>query len=194
MTPDDYAAVAERHPEVQRAAATFRWTGSWYTVFLTVDRLGGLPVDEDFADQLRRHLERFRMAGYDLEIDGPRFVPLEIELQVCIRPDYFRSAVKAALLEVFSSRNLPDGRRGVFHPDKSSLGQPVLLSRLMAAAHGVTGVESVRATKFERQGRPSRDALETGRIEIGRLEIAQLDNDPSFPERGKFHVVLGGGK
>ena len=102
---------------MQRTAATFRWTGSWHTVFLTVDRLGGLPVDEPFAEEIRRHMERFRMAGYDLEIDGPRFVSLEIDVQVCVRRDYFRSSVKAALLEVFSNRNLPDGRRGVFHPD-----------------------------------------------------------------------------
>ncbi|MCB1036189.1 MAG: putative baseplate assembly protein, partial [Acidobacteria bacterium] len=40
VTEADYAEVAQRHPEVQRAAATFRWTGSWTTVFLTVDRLG----------------------------------------------------------------------------------------------------------------------------------------------------------
>jgi len=41
VTEADYAEVAERHPLVQRAAATFRWTGSWHTVFVTVDRLGG---------------------------------------------------------------------------------------------------------------------------------------------------------
>ena len=39
-----------------------------------------------------RHLEPFRMAGYDLEVDGPRFVPLEVALHVCVEPDYFRVA------------------------------------------------------------------------------------------------------
>ena len=39
VTAADYAQVAGRHHGVQRAAATFRWTGSWYTVFLTIDRL-----------------------------------------------------------------------------------------------------------------------------------------------------------
>ena len=41
MTAADYAEVAERHGAVQRAAATFRWTGSWHTVFVTADRVGG---------------------------------------------------------------------------------------------------------------------------------------------------------
>jgi len=134
------------------------------------------------------------MAGYDLEVDGPRFVSLEIEMQVCVRPEYFRSSVKAALLEVFGSGKLLDGRRGVFHPDNFSFGRPVFLSRLIAAAQAVAGVESVRVTKFQRQGEPSSSATQSGRLAIGRLEIARLDNDPNFPERGLFRLLLGGGK
>ena len=33
-----------------------------------------------------------------------------------------------------------------------------------------------------------------GKLDIGRLEIARLDNDPNFPERGTFRLVLEGGK
>ena len=194
MTAADYAEVAERHPDVQRAAATFRWTGSWYTVFLTVDRFGGRPVDADFEADMRRHLERFRMAGHDVEVDAPRYVSLEIELLVCVRADYFRSSVKTALLEIFSNRLLPDGRRGLFHPDNFSFGEPVYLSRLIAAAQAVAGVESVRATTFQRQGEFSNAALQTGQITLERLEIARLDNDRNFPNRGVFRLALGGGK
>ena len=44
----------------------------------------GSPVDDAFETELRRHLEPFRMAGYDLEVDGPRFVPLDVALHVCV--------------------------------------------------------------------------------------------------------------
>ena len=64
------------------------------------ERAGGLPVDAVFETGLRGHLERYRMAGYDLEVDGPRFVPLEIALLVCVLPDYFRAHVTAAVLDV----------------------------------------------------------------------------------------------
>ena len=47
VTEADYAAIAQRHPAVQKAAATLRWTGSWHSMFVTVDRLGGLAVDAD---------------------------------------------------------------------------------------------------------------------------------------------------
>ena len=29
---------------------------------------------------------------------------------------------------------------------------------------------------------------------MGRLEIARLDNDPNFPERGVLALTVGGGK
>jgi hypothetical protein len=193
VTPADYAAASERHPQVQRAAATFRWTGSWRTVFVTADRMGGLSVDDDFERTMRGHLERFRMAGHDLEIDGPRFVSLEVEMTVCIKPDYFRSSVKQALLIVLSNRTLASGR-GVFHPDNFTFGQPVYLSSLYQAAQAVPGVASVEITKFQRQGQAGTSALNTGKLELGRLEIARLDNDPNFAERGVLRLMLKGGK
>ena len=96
------------------------------------------------------------MAGYDLEVDGPRAVPLEIQMQVCVKPDYFRADVKAALSELFSSRVLADGRRGLFHPDHFTFGQTVFLSPLYAAAQAVDGVASVHVTVFQRLGRRMR--------------------------------------
>ena len=99
VTPADYAEVAERNPQIQKAAATLRWTGSWRTVFITADRAGGAEVDAGFERELRRFVEPYRMAGQDLEMDAPRPVPLEITLRVCVKPDHFRGDVKAALFK-----------------------------------------------------------------------------------------------
>jgi predicted phage baseplate assembly protein len=194
VTEQDYAEVTERLAGVQRAAATFRWTGSWHTVFVTVDRVGGLPIDEPFERRVRRHLERYRMAGHDLEVDGPRFVPLEIHLHVCALPNYFRSDVREALLERFSNRDLPDGRRGVFHPDNFTFGQTVYLSHIYAAAQAIPGVATALVTTFQRQGSSDTEPLHNGKLELGRLEIARLDSDRSFPERGRFELTVEGGK
>ena len=194
VTAADYAAAAERRADVQRAAASFRWTGSWHTVFVTADRLGGAAVDPGFEARLRRHLERFRMAGYDLEVDSPRFVALDVALHLCVKPAYFRSDVVKAVRDALSSALLPDGRLGVFHPDNFTFGQPVYLSRIVAAAQAVEGVESVRVDRFKRLVDPSPATLETGVIPIGRLEIAQLDNNPNFPDRGEIDITAEGGK
>lgn len=196
VTPADYEAFAQRcmPADVQRAAATFRWTGSWKTVFLTADRFEGKRVDPIFEADLPNCLERYRMAGFDLEVDAPIDVSLEIEMSVCVNPNFFSSDVKRALLELFSNRILPDGRRGIFHPDNFSFGQPVYQSRLYAAAQATQGVDSVIITKFRRQGDTGIGALETGKLILERREIARCDNDRNFPERGVFDLVMMGGR
>jgi predicted phage baseplate assembly protein len=68
VTEADYVAKTELHPQVQKAFASFRWTGNWYTVFLTIDRKNGLDIDNKFKQDIYAHLEKYRMAGYDLEV------------------------------------------------------------------------------------------------------------------------------
>ncbi len=198
VTPDDYAHFAQQfpdpaHPEVLRAVVTFRWTGSWHTVFVTVERAGGGHVDPAFAAAVRDFLEPYRMAGHDIEVEGPIYVPLEMDMTVCVRPDYFSADVEAALRSVFSSRVGADGTRGLFPPDNFTFGQTVFLSPLYAAAQAVDGVEHVEVTTFERWGQPSDVALRLGRMALGRLEIARIDDDPNFPDHGVFRRTSVGG-
>lgn len=194
VTAADYAAAAERRAEVQRAAASFRWTGSWHTVFVTADRFGGAAVDEAFSTRLRAWLERFRMAGYDLDVDGPRYVALDIALHICVLPGYFRSEVLRAVQAVLGAGVFPDGRRALFHPDNFTFAQPVYLSPIVAAAQAVEGVEAVWVQKFGRMASPDPASIANGVIPIGRLEIAQLANDPNFRERGRLTLEAGGGQ
>ncbi len=194
VTVQDYASVAERHSGVQRAAASLRWTGSWRTVFVSVDRLCGAAVDQPFRDDMLAFLEPYRMAGYDLEADIPRYVSVELELQVCVLRDYLRANVKAALADAFSNRVLPDGRRGLFHPDNWTFNQPLYVSQLYATAQAVPGVASVAVATLQRQGTDSTQAISDGFLHIDRLEIVRLDNDPSFPEHGILRLKLDGGR
>ncbi|MHC1767285.1 MAG: putative baseplate assembly protein [Verrucomicrobiia bacterium] len=194
VTEADYARTAELDRSIQRAAATFRWTGSWHTVFVTADRFDGLAPTPEFKAGVGRTLEPLRMAGHDLEVDSPRHVPLQIAVFVCVKPGYFRGDVEAALLQVFSSHTLPTGRKGLFHPDHYTFGQTVYLSPFYAAAQEVPGVASARITIFQRQDRPETSGLASGYLTMNRLEIARLENDPNFPERGTFRLQLGGGR
>jgi hypothetical protein len=192
VTPQDYADRAGQHPMVQRTAATLRWTGSWHTMFLTVDRKGGLLVDKDFEETIYDFLEPWRMAGHDLEIDVPRYISLEIKLSVCVQPGYFRSDVKRALLRIFSASHLADGTLGFFHPDNFTFGDSVYLSAILATAQSVDGVQHVEATLFRRQGESTLvipDELKTDRLEIPRLE-----NNPNFADHGIIGFNMKGGR
>jgi len=114
---------------------------------------------------------------------------------VCVQPDYFRADVRAALMRVFSRGWLADGRPALFHPDNFTFGQPVYLSALYEAAQAIQGVASVVIDTFQRLRAPlDPKPLDNGVLTIGRLEIARLDNDPNFPERGVLKLTVGGGK
>ena len=158
-------------------------------MFVTVDRTGGRAGRRAFEDELRRFLEPFRLAGHDLEIDAPRFVPLELALTVCVAPGYVRGNVQAALLEAFSSRDCRR-RRGFFHPDNFTFGQPVYLSRDRRRRDGAcpasTWVEVDGASSAAAQ--PAARRAASAGSSIGRLEIARLDNDPNRPENGRHRV------
>lgn len=197
VTAEDYAAVTMLHPDVQKAVATLRWTGSWHAMFITVDRRGGRVVDDAFEAELVDFVNGFRLAGHDLEIEPPVFVPLDIIMTVCVQEGFFKDKVKQALLETFSARDLPDGRRGFFHPDNFTFGQPVYLSKVISTAMKVPGVMWVdlsgKEDMFQRWGEVSHNEVDKGQITIGRLEIARLDNNPSAPENGKIEFIMGGG-
>jgi hypothetical protein len=193
VTAADWTDVAERQSGIQKAAARLRWTGSWYTAFVTFDRQGGLPVDTTFKSRMLSALERYRLAGYDLEFNGPVYVPLEMSLMVCVKKGYFRSNVKQSLLEKFSSYNLPNGQRGFFHPDNFTFGQPIYLAQIYQAAMAVEGVDSVRVLKFKRWGKVDAGELAAGELKPGQFEILRLDNDPNYPENGKIEFNMQAG-
>jgi predicted phage baseplate assembly protein len=196
ITPDDYARLAERYPKrkVQRAGASLRWTGSWYAAEVSIDPLGGGSGDPELFRRIKGYLHRYRRMGHDVEVELARYVPLQIQLHVCVQPHYLRGHVEAALLEVFGRGVLSNGRLGFFHPDNLTFGEGIYLSKLVAAAQGVTGVESAQVTKLERLGEGDRGELEEGILKLGPLEVPQLDNDPNFPERGTLKLTLRGGR
>ena len=184
ITEADYAAVTQRFPGVQKATARLRWTGSWHTVFITVDRVGGAEVTPQFEADLRAFLERYRRAGHDLEISGPVLVPLHLAVSACARPEFLAEDVKLALLDALGA---------MFAPDNLTFGQPVYLSQVYRIALAVPGVASAQATAFERIARPAPAEVPTV-ITPGSLEILQLANDPNFPEHGQLDVTVAGGR
>ncbi|MGG7566510.1 putative baseplate assembly protein [Rhodovulum sp. DZ06] len=194
VTPGDYAEAALRHPEVVGALAIPRWTGAWQTIFVHVDRLGGAPADAAFRARIAAHLEHFRTIGFDVAVRGPIPAPLDIHLSVCAAPDALRARVAAAVRAALGPVAAADGTLGFFHPDRLSFGAPVHLSALIAAAMAVPGVESVTPLRFQRFGRLADGELQAGVIRPAEAEILQLADDPSFPERGRLRLTMGGGR
>lgn len=196
ITADDYAAIVMRDfaNAVQRAAAVLRWTGGWYEVLVVVDPVGQTTAAPTLLDAIQRHLYRFRRMGHDVVVKLADYVPLEIELNVCVLPTYLRGHVKAALQSVFSTRRMPNGQPGFFHPDNLTFGEGIYLSKIVAAAQAVTGVESVTVTKLQRLFEGPNHEIANGILPLGTLEIARLDSDPNAPENGRLTLTMRGGR
>jgi hypothetical protein len=188
----DYADLAQREfsTKIDRAAAVLAWTGSWYEAGVTIDPSGSEEASPELLRDIEGVLQLYRRMGHDLKVDSARYVPIDLELTVRVLPHFQRGHVKAALMDIFSNRVLPDGRLGFFHPDKLSFGEGVYLSCIVAAAQAVTGVESVCVTKLTRLLESPNRELANGVLPLGPFEVAQLDNDPSFPEQGKLTLVI----
>jgi hypothetical protein len=192
VTVADWVSHAEAFPEVSRAQAQLRWTGSWYTVFLTIDRADGRPVrgDADFTRRLLTYLDHYRIAGYDLDLRDPVFLPLDIELLVCLEPGYSAGDLRTRLLDVFSSGFRADGAPGVFHPDNFSFGDPLYLSRVYAAAMALDGVASVQPITFHPRGRVASGEIAAGVIRVNASDILRCDSDPNRPEYGAINFDI----
>lgn len=197
VTREDYGLLAQQSDpsHIQQASASpLRWTGSWYEVQVAIDPFDKENLDPDLREEVEGYLYRFRRIGHDLRVLPARYVPLDIELTICVQEHYLRADVEAALLDLFSNRVLPDGQLGFFHPNNLSFGDGVYLSRIVAAAQGVTGVENSRVTRLQRSFEAPNQEIENGVLPMGAGEVARLDNDRNFPEQGTLLLKIGGGR
>ena len=194
IVADDYARLAERNRKLQKAAAELRWTGSWYEARVAIDPHDTTELAGALLQEIAGDLHSYHRVGHDLAIVPADYAPLEIELTVCVLAHYQRGHVEAALLESFSNRILPGGKRGFFQPDELTFGSDVYLSRLIATAQAVQGVESVTVKVLKRRFLDPSGEIESGVLPLEATEVARLDNDLSFPENGKLTLKMIGGR
>jgi hypothetical protein len=200
LGPDVCYAPFQR---LQGAKGTLRWTGSWYEALVAVDPLGAKAADAELVAEITAYLEPYRRMGHDLEVRSAQYVPLDLTLMICVLPGYFRGDVEAALLGIFSNRVLPGGRLGFFHPDNLTFGEGIYVSRIVSAAQAVRGVQNVQVTRLVRYeigepppgaGPAQNEHPSHGVFALAPFEIARLDNDPNFPENGRFILNMRGGR
>lgn len=189
ITEEDYGRRAAAHGEVQQAVAKRVWTGSRYTLFLFVDRMGGKQVTPAFVKRLEDWIRPVRMMGDTIHISPPELVALEIRLAVLTLPDYPTNVVHARLTADLGTGYREDGQPAFFHPDRLTFGQAVSIAEILGEITQSPGVAQVTPHVFQRMDCPGNQALRQGRIDIGPTEIASVSNDPNAPELGHLTII-----
>ncbi|MBK8211874.1 MAG: baseplate J/gp47 family protein [Rhodospirillales bacterium] len=191
---EDYEKAAMTLPWVQRAGTTFRCTGSWLTVFTSVDPVGSESLPPSRTAELTDLLNRYRLAGYESFALDPRYASLDLAVTVCARPDAFRGDVKRGILSALDALKHVDGSSGFFHPDRFTFGVALERSAVEAAVQEVPGVDGVIEVRYRRRGYTPEFIAMPDFVPVAKDEIVRVDNDPSRPERGSLRIDVIGGK
>lgn len=192
VRPEDFEEAAERLSWVQRAGAKFRWTGSWSTAFVTADAKAVSALPDDYRRELGLHLERFRMAGRDLEILAPHYADLDLVITICVEPTSYPADVVAAVTRALIGKHGVVREVGFFDPDNFTFGTALDRSELEARIQRVAGVRAVKRITIARRGKFGARTLESF-YEPGKDEVIRVGNDPRHPDRGTITIRPEGG-
>lgn len=192
ITLADYIARATEVPGVSNAAALYMWTGSWRTVRVVIDPAGTTVLSETLRAAVEQHLDAVHLIGEDVEVRAPEFVPLIIEVAVCISSDYWIDDVKPVIEQAFCNSYTEDGEPAFFNPDRWTFGQAVYASQIEGVLTKISGVEhviSIEMTRWWNQSVASHEVML-----MAPEEIVLVENDPSRMERGSITFTYQGGR
>jgi hypothetical protein len=192
VTAADYGAIAATLPGVSEAQGTLRWTGSWYSAFVSIDPT--VP-GTDLTSEVETSLEMLRMMGTDLVVEKAIFVGIRIELEICVSPSFFPADVYAAVWKLLVTGDSCTGTPGMLNAANFQFGQTVYASPIFAAAQQVIGVAAVTLLTFERMDRPTpAGTAPPTQLLMGATEIPRCDNDPNHADHGLLVLTMDGGK
>jgi hypothetical protein len=194
VRPEDYVRAMRTLSWVTSSRATFRWTGSWLTIFASADPAGSEVISDLERTELLHLLNRYRMAGYECYAPDPEYVSVDLAVTVCALSDAFAATVHAGLLLALSSRVLPDGTLGFFARDRFVFSSGLDPNLLEAAIQSVPGVAGVRSLEYRVRGVDAGFRNLTDTLTVLGNQLLRCDNDPSRPDAGTMTITVEGGR
>lgn len=186
---EDYRAIAERLPWVQRAGATARWTGSWLTEFVSVDPRDSLELSPARRAELEREMDCVRQAGRPVVVREPVYLPVDLRIVICVAPHAYEGQVLEAVTAALTAPKRPGRPPAFFHPDNFTFGTPLYRAALEAAIQAVPGVLAVIDVQIRVRGVFDWQSFDPFVFRPGDDRILRVDNDPNHPESGSLLVT-----
>jgi hypothetical protein len=186
---EDYRALAEKLPWVQRAGAVARWTGSWLTEFVTADPEGSFELSAERRAELEREMDCVRQAGRPVVVRDPVFVAIDLRIRICVRPEAYEGQVIERVTQALVGRRRPGRPIPFFDPDNFTFGQPLSRAALEAAIQNVPGVLGVDEIMIRVRGTHGWKLFDSFLLHLANDRILRLENDPDRPEAGSLIVT-----
>lgn len=191
VTLSDYVKRAEELPEVSHAAASYSWSGSRRVVRVVVDPSGSTNLSPAAYKKIFQYLSAVKLIGDDLEIRPPRFVPLEILVTLCIKPEFWKDDIEFLLGQNFSDDYTHDGRLAFFHPDRWTFGQSLRAVEIIGEIMKIPELDHVISVEMKRRGQAG-SSIE--KIDVNFNEIILVKSDPAHVETGIIQFDVQGGR
>ena len=173
----DYRAQAERLDWVSQAGAVTRSTGAWATTFVSADPLGAFEIAPDRMAELRGRMNAVRQVGRPVIVRQPVFVPLDLQIAICVTPGYAFGDVAERILRALDPR-----------PGSFTFGQPLRRPELEAAVAAVEGVRAVFHIAIRQRGLTGWQLFDTPQITAAANRILKVENDPDRPGQGSIRI------
>jgi predicted phage baseplate assembly protein len=160
VTLKDYEDLVKREfqNEITNAKARFVYTGSWDTIFVSVDLKGevqtnGVDQSELFG-RIRKYLDSVKMIGYEVQIEEAIYVPIEIGITVYLRKYFDSEVLRNRVFHSLSNKDnnsIVDGTSALFHPDNFTFGDPVYASKIYEVLKNAPEVKYGIITTFRKR-------------------------------------------
>jgi hypothetical protein len=182
VQPEDYVRLAQTLPWVERADAVFRWTGSWPTVFVTVDPRDAYEFTPDQHLELDTLMDAVRQVNRDVVVLEPDYIDLDLEIGICTQPGSYPARVESDVITALI------GPRGFFATDQFSFATPLRRSALEAKIQSVPGVRAVESIQIRARELTEWRHFTEAIFAVGPGQILRVLNDANRPEFGTVRV------
>ncbi|HYG48334.1 MAG TPA: hypothetical protein VD846_10395, partial [Allosphingosinicella sp.] len=190
VQPRHFREIVEREDWVQTAGASTRWVGSWPRHFVTADPSDSVAYTREQRRTLEDLVDSVRMAGRDATVRDPVYVPLDLEISICVEDGHYAGQVLERAMRALAGEG-PAERPAFFDPDNFSFGDPLRRGSLEAAVQAVPGVKGVVGICLRHRGTRAWQAFLEPELRIAMNEIIRVDNDPAHPEWGSLKIRAG---
>jgi hypothetical protein len=186
VRPEDYSAIIEREPWVQKAHAVTRWTGSWSTDFVAVDPKKSIAITPEQRGLLAAEIDCIRMVTRDARPVDARYLDVDIEVVICVDARAYAGEVIERVRDAIAPP-------GFFDPDNFTFGQPLIRSALEAAVQRVPGVAHVETIAIRIHGVCDWRPFDEAELPVDADTIVRLQNDPDRSTLGLLRIKSAGG-